>query len=241
MNKVLLITALFFVCGAFIAQAGESFLEQATAAYNEGRIDDAITLFKAAINEQPKKDSIYLSLGNCYFHQSEYEKAQEVLMTGARLNGPNKDDLYYSLARSLVAQQKTLLAEEMFTTVIQIEPEYAAAYMGRGNLYINSKEYAKAIEDLKMYLVLEPLSSQRDNVTQAIAVMQNILEREEAERLARKEEDERKRKEEEERLKNLVDGVIDSLESASEDTTNLSAGTEDIEYNEEDEEGDEYD
>jgi hypothetical protein len=55
--------------------------------------------------------------------------------------------------------------------------------------------------------------------------------REEEER--RRREEERKRREAEERRKALLDSVLNSLDSASEETQNLSGGAEDIQEEEE--------
>ncbi|MHB1680815.1 MAG: tetratricopeptide repeat protein [bacterium] len=47
----------------------------------------------------------------------------------------------------LHSEEKFEEAIKKFTKVIEIDPNYAAAYNNRGSAYYNSKKYQKAIED----------------------------------------------------------------------------------------------
>jgi hypothetical protein len=122
-------------------------------------------------------------------------------------------------------QGRSSLAEASYTSAISADSGYASAYLNRANARMNLKSYPGALSDYVVYLSLEPNTPQRANVERMIQALREYLDAEEARRLA----EEAKRREEEARQQALLDSVLNSLQNASEDTTNLAAESEDIE------------
>ncbi len=85
--------------------------------------------------------------------------------------------------------------------------------------------YGEALSDYKLYLAKEINPYQKDDIKKVIGLLEAKLDEQARKQL----EDERKRLEEEARQKELLSQVMDSLNSAGNDTTNLSAGTESVE------------
>jgi tetratricopeptide (TPR) repeat protein len=152
--------------------------------------------------------------------------------------------MYFNLANNLRALDELEEAEKMYTRAAQVDDGFAGAYLNRANLRVRREEYQDAVDDYTVYLNLEPASSQRSQIEQLISILEQKAEekairqaeeerrRREAEERRRAEE-ERRRREEEERRKALLDSVLNSLDSASEETENLSGGSEDIQEEEE--------
>jgi hypothetical protein len=107
------------------------------------------------------------------------------------------------------------------------------------------ESFAPAVEDYEIFLNLRPQSQHRPEIERMIALLRDKIEEqerraaEEAEQRQREQElaereAERRRQEEEERQRALLDSVLDSLQGASEETQNMSGGSEDIKEIEED-------
>ncbi|MBN2510794.1 MAG: hypothetical protein JXB03_10970, partial [Spirochaetales bacterium] len=75
------------------------------------------------------------------------------------------------------------------------------------------------------YLVFVPDTPKRAKIEEILGLLQAEIDAEETRRLT----EEARRLEEEEKQRKLLESVLSSLDSASTDTKNLSAGTEDVE------------
>jgi hypothetical protein len=91
------------------------------------------------------------------------------------------------------------------------------AYLNRANSRLELEEFQDARQDYIDYLRLDPDSPQRANIEKIIALLGQAIE-----------EAERARQEELARQQALLNEVLDTLNNASEDTRNLSAGSEEI-------------
>ena len=109
------------------------------------------------------------------------------------------------------------MAEQMYSNALQINGALEVAYLNRANARLELEEFQEARQDYIDYLQLDPATHQRENIEKLIALLGQLIE-----------EAERKRLEELERQKALLDEVLDTLKNASEDTRNLSAGSEEI-------------
>ncbi len=100
-----------------------------------------------------------------------------------------------------------------------------AALRNRAGEYLRKEMYDKALEDYRRYISVETDPYQGEQIKKVIGLLENKLDL-----IAKqKVEEERKRLEEEARQKALLSNVLDSLSSAGNETTNLSAGTENAE------------
>jgi tetratricopeptide (TPR) repeat protein len=100
---------------------------------------------------------------------------------------------------------------------LQINGSLEVAYLNRANSRLELEEFQDARQDYIDYLRLDPDTPQRENIEKLIALLGRAIE-----------DAERKRLEELERQKALLNEVLDTLKNASEDTRNLSAGSEEI-------------
>lgn len=106
-----------------------------------GDYDMALEDFTQAIQLNPKDYNVFMQLGNVYNIVGDSENAT----------------LNYTEA---VGNGLTACTTELcWTTFIQLYPNLAAGYIGRGDIYRNSGEYRKAIDDYEKAIQIEPNNS----------------------------------------------------------------------------------
>ena len=67
---------------------------------------------------------------------------------------------YIYNARNYVKQEKWDLAIRYYNLCIEADPEYAAAYAGRGNIYLRQKKYKEAKADFERAIKSDPEDTQ---------------------------------------------------------------------------------
>lgn len=200
-------------------------LEKAEKLFLDNQPQEAATLMETALETNPGNPDLYLYLSIIYQQLGNYERAIGVLESGLNRAGGKLGMFHYNIGNFYFIQGRSALAEASYTSALAADGNYASAYLNRANARMNMKAYAGALSDYTVYLSLEPATPQRENIERMIAALKGYLQDEEARRLA----EEARRREEEARQQALLDSVLSSLQNASEDTTNLSAESEDIE------------
>jgi tetratricopeptide (TPR) repeat protein len=148
-------------------------------------------------------------------------------------------------------------AVEAYTTALALDGERAASYLNRANLQVALSAYEEAVRDYEFYLAIRPDARQRPRIEEMIALLRETIEaeriareeeerlrreREEAERIAEEEEarrleeeaearrvaEEQARQAAETRRQLMLDSVLESLGTATEDATSFEAESEDI-------------
>lgn len=223
----LLLTALLWV--ALPAASQTSPLERGKELFLNDRMEEARPFLETALNQYPRNEDIYLYLATVYESLDRPGDASAVLQRGVEHAGEHLDVMYFNLGNNMFKQGKHVVALEMYTKALGENPDMSEAYLNRANTALRLEEYAWAVDDYETYLNLDPNSSQRESIGQVVAALRGILE----ERRQKALEEERKRREEEARRKALLNQVLNSLENASDSTTNLSAESEEVEKVEE--------
>ncbi|MBL8966135.1 MAG: hypothetical protein JNG85_03940, partial [Spirochaetaceae bacterium] len=128
---------------------------------------------------------------------------------------------YYNMGNAFVLQGKNSFAAEMFGEAISIDAQYAPAYLNRANARLALRQYREASEDYGRYLVLDPATTQRTAIEELLRRLGASLAEEDrlkAEAAAQALAAEAARQA-------LLTQVSASLKAAAEETTNLSAGS----------------
>lgn len=225
--------------------ASGSLFERGEELFMRNRPQEAVPLLQQAMKVEPENEQIYLYLGIAFEQLGQRDRAVETLRKGVEVAGENRDKLFFNLATNLRRIEQYEAAEESYSSAITENSLYAPAYLARANLRVELEKYEPAVEDYKIYLNLRPQTEHRERIEKMIALLRDKIEeqkrvaaeeeaRRKREEELRRREEERRRREEEERRKALLDSVLNSLEGASEETQNLSGGSEDIEELEED-------
>jgi tetratricopeptide (TPR) repeat protein len=209
------------------------------------RPQEAIPLLEQAREADPQNGTIYMYLGVAYEQLGQRDKAVEVLRRGVEVASDDRDRMFLTMGNNLRFIEQYEAAEQSYGEAITANSLYAPAYLARANLRVEMQEFEPAVEDYEIFLNLRPQSEHRPEIERMIALLRDKVEEEqrraveETERRKREEElarreAERRQAEEEARQKALLDSVLNSLEGASEETQNMSGGSEDIRELEED-------
>jgi tetratricopeptide (TPR) repeat protein len=208
MNILMTVAALLLQLGAL--QEGEKL-------FLENRPKEALPLLEQALNENPDSERLYLYLGIVYEQLQNPDKSIQVMRRGLNVARGVKDLLYFNIGNNLFRQKEYTLAEQMYGNALEANRELEDAVLNRANARMQLQSYPGARADYIEYLRLAPATPQREAIEKIIALLGGMLD--EAERL---------KQEELARQKALLNEVLNSLQNASEDTRNLSAGSEDI-------------
>jgi len=194
-----------------------SALQQGEKLFLQNNPKAAQPLLEQALYESPDNERVYLYLGIVYEQLANPEKSIQVMRRGLAVARSVKDLLYFNLGNNLFRQKEYTLAEQMYTNAIETNRTMDDAYLNRANARLELASYGAAREDYIEYLHLAPDNPQREAIEKLISLLGGMLA-----------EQDRLKQEELARQKALLNEVLSSLQNASEDTRNLSAGSEDI-------------
>ena len=184
----------------------------------------AVSWFELALKENPGDGKIYNYLGISYEQLGENVKAIETYQRGLKYAGSLESSFLTNIANNYVLQKKFDTAINFYTQAIELDNN-GNALRNRAGEYLRKKSYDDALDDYKLYLTIDPEPYQETEIRRVISLLE--LKIDEFTRLQL--EEERKRLEDDARQKELLSQVLNSLSTAGEDTTNLSAGSETVE------------
>jgi tetratricopeptide (TPR) repeat protein len=115
----------------------------------------------------PAQATFHLQKGKEYRERGDFPSAIEEF-TKAVNNFPVAATYYQ---RAITYDEHGLIEQaiEDYSNVIELEPEYAMGYCSRGIAFYASGNFKEAIADLQQFLLLEPHSSSRAQIENAIA------------------------------------------------------------------------
>lgn len=223
-KRFILLVLVLIATGAQIAVAQTSPLDRGKELFLENKMEEARPFLETALTQYPKDERIYLYLSTVYESLGQYERAVTLLQRGVQYAQDYLDVMYFNIANNMFKQNKNILAVEMYTKALEANPSLSEAYLNRANTALKVERYENASDDYKLYLQLQPNTPQRPQIEQVLSIIDGIV----ADQRAAAVEQERIRQEELARRKALLNQVLNSLENASKDTTNLSAETESV-------------
>lgn len=198
-------------------------------------LEAAPLLYQASLlnDVNPK---VFIYLGICYKQSGKFADAISIFMKGTSAPGTDRKVLFFNAGSIYFIQNLFTEAETMYSRSVEIDSAFAPAYLNRANTRVKLEQFAKAIDDYRIYLTLDPASGQKEPITQLVALLSGeIRDREVAiiKAEAEKAANEAEKKAAAERYQQLLDSVNASLQAVDRAST-LSAGSEDVmNYNEE--------
>ncbi|HUZ16784.1 MAG TPA: tetratricopeptide repeat protein [Spirochaetia bacterium] len=198
-----------------------SLLEQGEDALRQNQADKAAALLQASLNEQPNNEQVYLYLGIADLQLGKLDTALSVLKQGLSISTKYADDFYFNMGNIYFMQGQNTLAEGMYSQAIAKNPSFANAYLNRANARMKLESYDNAAQDYTVYLSIDPSSPQRTTIEELLA----LLNQQKAQVAQQKQLAEQQKLAEAAKQKALLNDVLQSLQSASNTTKNLQAGT----------------
>ncbi|MFQ6008190.1 MAG: tetratricopeptide repeat protein [Candidatus Zixiibacteriota bacterium] len=133
----------------------------AAAFANLGRVEytlrkyvEAEAAFQAAIALENKNAEYYKELTKVYYKKQDYPKAIETVLKCHKLGGADANT-YYILGKGYEKQKKTQDAINAFNKSIELKNNYKAR-SALGQIYLRQQKYAKAAQQFKAALKVEP-------------------------------------------------------------------------------------
>ncbi len=119
-----------------------------------GLVYSSIQKFQLAINDYSNALEIqndhllaYIQRGYCFFEIAEFDKAIQDLNNALLIDPNNRHALYIRGSIHVYDLENDQLAVNDFTRLLEVEPTNYAAYLDRGNAYLNLNMDEKACKD----------------------------------------------------------------------------------------------
>jgi tetratricopeptide (TPR) repeat protein len=139
---------------------GAATLDEALQAHAEGRIDEAVELYKEVIAVDPENQYAWYNLGlihqqrgSANLAEDEYRKALEI--------DPGFVPAMFNLAILLSGIGETDEAVELYRGVIALEPDNASAHLNLGFLLLDTGQRKEGRAELGQAVALDPTLASR--------------------------------------------------------------------------------
>jgi len=133
---------------------------------NTGKVDDALTLLKKAVKDNPNSAQMQLLLGRVAMAKADWATAEASYRQAATINSGNLE-AESGLADIAIKRNDVGMLSEVADKTIQLHPDFAQAYLWRGTAEATRKEFDKAEADFQSVLKTSP-----DNSTAYIELAQ---------------------------------------------------------------------
>jgi Flp pilus assembly protein TadD/4-amino-4-deoxy-L-arabinose transferase-like glycosyltransferase len=121
----------------------------------QGRLDEAIAFYRAALARDPKDAVTHSNLGTALAARGQLDEAIAQYQTALSL-APNDADSHYNLANALLAQGKIVDAVAQFRDALRIEPGLPEAHLNLGNALAELGETEEASDHYRRAIELRP-------------------------------------------------------------------------------------
>ncbi len=220
--------ALFCLVSAFVsypsAASASDFSERGIALFMENKPQEAIPVLEQAIKEAGADERLFQYLGLAYQQLGKWDEAVAAYRKGLAVSVLYRHQFLFNIANSFYAQGRNAFALEYYDQALSARPDFPPAFLNRANARMRLGDYSGAVSDYLLYLSLEPASPQAAQIKSLVDLLGSRAA--EAERI--KAEAEARRLAEEQARQSMLDEVARSLLEAAGDTTNLSAGSGDV-------------
>ena len=186
---------------------------------------EAAVYFENAVAQDPGDIKTFLYLGIAYEQLGRTDEAIAVYRQVLDRAGDLTANAACNLGNAYFKKGSVSEAEAMYTQALNADRAYAPAYLGRANARIKQNKPKDAVSDYEQYLLLEPLSLQRQSVERLVNYIKTELAEAERKRIMAEEA----ARAEVERRQRLLDEVSASLHSAAGASQGLSTGAENVE------------
>jgi len=149
--------------------------------------DNAITYFEMALIEEPENEDVFMYLGLSYVQRGQIDKGITVFLKGAELKGLQMGRFYLNAGNAYYSIDDLENALALYEIIVNEGfDETGDALLNRANIFMKKEDLTGAVDIYREYLLVEPLSDQKDKILRLISLIETKLEAEalEAERLA---------------------------------------------------------
>ena len=135
-------------------------LEVALQAHQEGRLDEAVDLYKAVIAEEPENKFAWYNLGLIHQTRGQKNLAEAEYRRSLEID-PAFVPALFNLAILRADRDDLEEAIELYRSVLELQPEYAAAHLNLGFALIEFGDEDAGQEELDRAVELDPSLASR--------------------------------------------------------------------------------
>ena len=154
---------------------------------NTGKVDDALTLLKRSVKDNPNSTQMQLLLGRVAGIKGDLATAESSYRQAATLS-PGNLEAQSGLADVAIKRQDIGMLSEVADKTIQAHPDFGQAYLWRGTAEASRKEYDKAEADFQsvlktnpdnptVYIELAQLRLVQGHIPEGMAMLEKALEK----------------------------------------------------------------
>ncbi len=134
---------------------GQDQLKLGIALAKEGRLDEALSQFKAILKDDPTSMRANIGAGNIEFKHKRYDEALTYYQTAIRID-PLRPQPLLKAGKAYLRQGNLDKALEQFQSVITLDPKAIQAYAGSGQVLARQGKYEDAVQAFRKALRLDP-------------------------------------------------------------------------------------
>ncbi len=203
--------ACVFFSAVTAALGASTFFDKGEALFVQNKPQDARPLLESALNDDPSNEKAYLYLGIVYQQLGDTQKAIDTLTRGLGVAASYKDLFYYNIGNDLFARKDFAKASDAYTSAIATNGNLADAYLNRANTRLQLQVLDGALADYTLFLQLKPQDPQRTSIEKIMALIRGVQDDQAKAQAAAAA-----------RQQALMNDVLQSLNNAGGDTTNLT-------------------
>jgi superkiller protein 3 len=129
--------------------------ELAAALVTQGRLEEAIRQYEAALAIEPRSETAHAGLGEALSKQGRFEEAAKQFTQALEAN-PSCEPVRVQLGIAWARQGKVDEAVAAFTEALRLQPDDADAHNGLGNTLAQQGKYAEAVRQFEEAVRLHP-------------------------------------------------------------------------------------
>jgi len=131
------------------------YLERANLLLKQGRVNDAITQVKSALEQNPYNDEALALYARCFYDKKEFDAGIKTTLSAIAIDADNHY-YFYLLAFGYYRINNNKIALEYLEKSVQLNPFFCEAYGLLSHIYSEDKDFEKALQKANEGLAIDP-------------------------------------------------------------------------------------
>ena len=132
----------------------DAYIERANLLLKQGRVNDAISQVKSALQLNPDNDEALAMYARCFFDKKEIDEGIKTTLRAIAIN-PDNHYYYYLLAFGFYRKNKNVEAIEHLHTSIRLNPFFCECYGLLSHIYCEEKQFKNALQKANEGLIID--------------------------------------------------------------------------------------
>jgi serine/threonine protein kinase len=137
----------------------EKRFERGVTYYQQGRLDEAIREFQAALDIDPSRAEVHCKLGAVYFEQACLDDSVRELRAALRID-PNNAEAHCQMGKIRYMEGFLTEAIRELQIALHIKPDHAEAHASLGSVYGFQGRLGRAADEYEIALSIDPDNAQ---------------------------------------------------------------------------------